>query len=461
MRKVLFIVIIVTGLSLYGYTTGEGAYDFLNIPSDPASMGSGNTIMFASFYTNPINGLKYNNILLTAHDYIGSYDNNIGGFGGIYRLPWGVTGAHVDYYNYGTFNRTDINGSIIGTFSVYDIVFSLFYAMEINKYAKLGIKAKTVYSVLDSVSDVGMLFDLFYKGEWNDIKWMVGALNVGKIISDYSYTVDETVIVIDTLIFTDSVVIDTSYDINSILIDENAPIIPITFVGISYKVPDFDFDFILEGYYDFEDISYFKVGIKKSLSPYLGFKLGIDGKYRKFTNSGSGDLVTGFSAGVKVNYNNMNLDVAYLDMGSMDKSFSVGLNYYFEKKVTEEEEKILLNQETIEEDTIINADTLETIPSDTSIVPEIEDTTTIPDSTVQDSTNISKETDISESENTIEKSSKNVKIESEDTEETQALENTSDKSSLDNEDSETEKGGDKVQNGAESVDETNEGEESQ
>jgi hypothetical protein len=161
---------------------------------------------------------------------------------------------------------------------------------------------------------------------------------------------------IDTIGGGDSLSIDTTYVTSNRSISNTSPVIPQVFMGISYTIPDFDIDVIAEGYYDLENIYFMKIGVKKEYSKYFIAKAGFDGKYNKYANIGTQDLTVGFSLGSRINYNNFSLDIGYMNMGVVGQSFSLGLNYYLETKEEIIETPPVIN--AVEEDTIVNSDTL-------------------------------------------------------------------------------------------------------
>ncbi len=433
-KKIFYIFALIIPILLNAYTPGETSYDFLNIYTDAYGSGCGNTMMFSSFRTMPAN-MPLHTMKGSIYDMIWLDGVSIGGFGGYYKTTFGYIGSYIDYFNFGNFNKTDENGNIIGSFYAGNIVFSLIYAKNIWDYVNMGIKLKNVYTTIDDMHSFGALLDLSFYGKWNKLKYNFTVSNVGKVLLPYSYTLFDTTITVDTSFVFDTVWVDsffyidttytydTTYTVETENINSDMPIAPIIGGGIGFTVPDFDFDIVLEGYYDMGGVWYFRGGVKKELNDYITLKGGFDGKVRKFLQTGeSGDFLLGITAGADISYKKFNFSFSYNDMGSLGSSYLFDLSYYIDKETLKKEKG---PEESVEIDTVVidtikteitdttsvidtlNTDTLNTIEKDTiNIVPQ--DTIMENDTVKQSDTLENKEDSID-----IEKNSESGKIEEE------------------------------------------------
>lgn len=67
--------------------------------------------------------------------------------------------AHLQYFDYGDFDRTNVIGQKQGVFSASDLAFNLAYAYKLDSNWSLGATMKFVSSVYDSYSSWGMAWD--------------------------------------------------------------------------------------------------------------------------------------------------------------------------------------------------------------------------------------------------------------------------------------------------------------
>lgn len=72
----------------------------------------------------------------------------------------GTMSGYLKYVNYGTFERTDVNGTSQGTFSPIDIVLGSGFGRQLNPRISIGVNLNMIYSQLESYSSYGAGIDL-------------------------------------------------------------------------------------------------------------------------------------------------------------------------------------------------------------------------------------------------------------------------------------------------------------
>ncbi|MEW5924230.1 MAG: PorV/PorQ family protein, partial [Candidatus Zixiibacteriota bacterium] len=153
---------------------GTSVFDFLKIQAGarPVALGGAFTGVAddeVSLYYNPA-GVVH----LEGKRFIAGYHNNIfemqsGFVGYIHPLSQGQKlSLYVNYLNYGSFDRTTVDGEVIGDFSGGDLLFAVSYAREMNEKIDVGVTGKLIYEKIDEYSASGVAVDLGIKYSLND-----------------------------------------------------------------------------------------------------------------------------------------------------------------------------------------------------------------------------------------------------------------------------------------------------
>lgn len=173
---------------------GTSVFNFLKIQAGarPVAMGGAFTGVAddeASLYYNPAGVAR-----LAGKHFIAGYHNNIydmqsGFIGYIHPLSEGQKlSFYANYLNYGSFDRTDINGDVTGDFSGGDLLFAVSYAREMNEKIDVGATGKIIYEKIDKYSATGIALDLGAKYMLNDRNNTAFGLmvqNLGAQLSSY------------------------------------------------------------------------------------------------------------------------------------------------------------------------------------------------------------------------------------------------------------------------------------
>jgi len=153
---------------------GTSVFDFLKIQTGarPMAMGGAFTGVAddeSSLYYNPAGVAS-----LEGKRFIAGYHNNIfdmqsGFLGYVHPIRQGQKlSFYVNYLNYGTFDRTDVNGEVIGDFSGGDLLLASSYARQINEKIAVGATVKFIYEKIDDYSATGLAFDFGGKFSLNN-----------------------------------------------------------------------------------------------------------------------------------------------------------------------------------------------------------------------------------------------------------------------------------------------------
>ena len=166
--KLIYIFAIVMLWSLNCFAQeGASAYSFLEVPSSSHAFALGGTNI--TVIDDDINLMEQNPALLGPEidmqvgfnymHYLGASN-----FAGVrYGMAAGDRGAWsigIQYLGYGTMSQTEADGSVVGTFSPQDVVFSGMYAHDFTDQLRGGINVKMIYSSYEQYTAFAMATDL-------------------------------------------------------------------------------------------------------------------------------------------------------------------------------------------------------------------------------------------------------------------------------------------------------------
>jgi len=166
---------------------GTTAYSFLKIGVGARAVAMGNAFVGladdqSALYFNPA-GL----VQLSSQCFTTSYNNYLStiqsGFIG-YVYPYDQNtriGISINYFNYGSFDKTDEYGVRLGTFGAADFALISTYARKVNSLFSLGVNAKFILEKIDNYTSDALALDLgaFHKSENKRIQAGVVVRNLG------------------------------------------------------------------------------------------------------------------------------------------------------------------------------------------------------------------------------------------------------------------------------------------
>ena len=164
--RYIFAIVMLWSLNCFAQE-GASAYSFLEVPSSSHAFALGGTNI--TVIDDDINLMEQNPALLGPEidmqvgfnymHYLGASN-----FAGVrYGMAAGDRGAWsigIQYLGYGTMSQTEADGSIVGTFSPQDVVFSGMYAHDFTDRLRGGINVKMIYSSYEQYTAFAMATDL-------------------------------------------------------------------------------------------------------------------------------------------------------------------------------------------------------------------------------------------------------------------------------------------------------------
>lgn len=182
--------------SLLGQTGGKHSFPFINMAFDARTAGLGNN--FISVYDYDINlGINNPSLLNNQMNKDISFSSSLlpGGINhGMLAYGYNIDrinstlGSYIKYISYGTFQRTNVNGTSDGTFSPFEMVAGTGIGKAINKRIHLGAKFNFLYSQLETYNAFGATVDFgaTYLLEEHDFLVTIVARNIGYQFKSYT-----------------------------------------------------------------------------------------------------------------------------------------------------------------------------------------------------------------------------------------------------------------------------------
>ena len=278
---------------------GTTAYSFLKIGIGARAVAMGNAFVGLSddqsaLYFNPA-GL----VQLPSQSFITSYNNYLStiqsGFIG-YIYPYSQKsrmGISINYFNYGSFDKTDEYGVKSGTFGAADFALITTYARKVSSSASLGVNAKFILEKIDDYSSDALALDLgaFYKPE--NTRTQIGAViqNLGYQLKNFSQDHKE-----------------------SLPIEAK--------IGISHYLQGMPLLVAIDAAKPFDNDIYFNIGAELlSLKP-MFLRAGWSSFGKNYKTGSDKDNLAGFSFGLGINWKAYKFDYAYssyADLGGVHR----------------------------------------------------------------------------------------------------------------------------------------------
>ncbi len=193
-RHILFIVLAFP-LVVFGQSESQTEYDMLRLPvsAHGAALGGDNVTLVEDdaslIFSNPALlcnvasksiALNYMNYLAGVNALSASYDFAV--------MERGTVAISAQYIDYGSMKETDVEGTILGTFSAKDISIAGYFAYLLNDYFSAGVAAKMIVSYIGDYSSIGVGVDLGLNYFNPNNEWSVSAVvkNLGGQVKAYN-----------------------------------------------------------------------------------------------------------------------------------------------------------------------------------------------------------------------------------------------------------------------------------
>jgi hypothetical protein len=311
MKRNLLVLITVgcLGTVLFAQTP---TFDFLRI--DVSARSAALNGSFVSMKDDP-NGLFYNPALIgtltiprvsfTYFDHLMDVSAGTVSYGqpieGLCNIGAGIT-----YISYGSFQRTDENMNVLGTFGAKELAFAAGFAFHYDDDILVGINAKYIYSSIAEYSSYALDIDFGFLYEIPSQNLTIGGsiLNIGQQFKTYAGTNEP---------------LPRDIKLGITKRPEHLPVfINIVFHRLNEGGPKF-----------FDRFSNFTFGAELLMSETIRLRVGYNNKQRKDMKMGTSSGLAGFSFGGGIILRDYLIDYAYNSWGKNINGihrFSLGIN---------------------------------------------------------------------------------------------------------------------------------------
>lgn len=256
---------------------------FVSIPDDPsalffnpASVATTNSRNFSFTFFKHVLDVNSGSV-----SYFKKYEN-VGNFA-----------ASATYTNYGSFDRTDINGQVVGTFSANDFAIGFTYANILDTNLFYGVTLKFISSNIDKYSSLAFAFDfgLLYLIPSKNTSIGFSILHSGAQLKTFDGT-------------RESLPLDIR-------------------IGVSHRLRglplllNFNFYSLADETRKFLDrLLKFSIGGEFYLGENLFLRLGYDNNIRKYSSTSKDKGFIGFSGGIGLKFKELNIDYGISQIGA-------------------------------------------------------------------------------------------------------------------------------------------------
>jgi hypothetical protein len=219
---------------------------------------------------------------------------------------WGYFGAGVTYTNYGTFDRTDELGNVLGTFSANDLSVAVGYSSTFEENLHYGAALKLIYSSLAGYTSTAVAGDLgiLYRIPESRISLGASIRNLGRQISSYAGTRED-------------LPLDVAAGVS--VVPKGLPLLlNVNFHKLNEDVTSFT-----------DRFRAFTVGGEFTLSRVLQARFGYDNEKRKDLKIGTSSGLAGFSAGIGITAKEYRFDYAISSLGKIGNLHRISIGADF------------------------------------------------------------------------------------------------------------------------------------
>jgi len=301
MKKALFIALLLLASITVNVIKAQSPFDFvqLSISARSAALGGAFTSIVndqTTVFFNPgaLSTVEKSSVSATFMRHV----LDISSGQAVYTLPFDKQSSErfaisAMYTTYGSFDRTDEFGTILGTFSANNVALIGSYSNELDSTLSYGCNAKLLYATLDDLSSSAIALDagLLYRIPATRTNVGFSILNIGTQLSTFTDITDE-------------LPVDIRLGINHRL--RGLPLL-LNF-SLHHLADDADAFF--------DRIGNFSIGGEFILSKVLDMRLGYDNYVRDATSIQGQRRFSGFSAGVGVRTEYVNIDYGVSALGT-------------------------------------------------------------------------------------------------------------------------------------------------
>lgn len=180
----------------FGQTGGVHSFPFLDLTYNARSAGLGGDFISVMDddinlgISNPslLNSTMNKDISFSTSLMPGGINHGMLGYGFDLKRLESTMSGYIKYVSYGTFQRTNVNGTAEGTFSPFEMIAGASIGKQLNKRMGLGANVNFLYSQLETYSSIGASVDFaatYHIEEKNFLVTML-AKNVGYQFKGYT-----------------------------------------------------------------------------------------------------------------------------------------------------------------------------------------------------------------------------------------------------------------------------------
>ncbi|GDX63880.1 hypothetical protein LBMAG35_07180 [Chlorobiota bacterium] len=301
MKKVMLIALLLGTLSYNDVIKAQSPFDFvqLTISARSAALGGAfssiaNDQTAVFFNPGALSTVEKSSVSATFMKHV----LDISSGQAVYTLPFDKQSSErfaisAMYTTYGSFDRTDEFGTVLGTFSSNNIAVMGSYSNELDSTLSYGCNVKFIHATLDDLSSSAIALDagILYRLPATRTNVGFSILNIGTQLSTFTGITDE-------------LPIDVRLGINHRL--RGLPLL----LNFSFHHLADDADAF------FDRVGNFSIGGEFILSKVLDMRLGFDNYVRDATSIQGQRRFSGFSAGVGVRTEYVNIDYGVSALGT-------------------------------------------------------------------------------------------------------------------------------------------------
>lgn len=193
----VFIVLIVSHSDLLAQIGGKGVYTFLGMPKSARVAAVGGNYLPVNdgdinvSIGNPslINSEMDNKIGLAFVDFYSDISTGFAAYSRTFDKVGSFTGS-VQFINYGEFDRADISGQRLGTFTAGEYAVNVGWARSLNPNFTLGANLKGIWANYDNYSSSGIAVDVASSYISDDKRFVTSLIvaNIGRQLTAFSGT---------------------------------------------------------------------------------------------------------------------------------------------------------------------------------------------------------------------------------------------------------------------------------
>jgi hypothetical protein len=279
--------------------------------SDQSARAAAMAGAFVTIGSDP-NGIFYNPALLATIDSVSHVsisgfkhvlDINSGSLAAASRLDgFGGVGAAVTFMSYGSFNRTDRNGNMDGTFSSQDIVLALGWGNDLGEGFSAGIGGEVIFSSIETYSSTALALNggLYFEDTASRVQAGLALMHLGAQVSGFGEQ-------------SESLPLDLKLGVSHNL--RGLPLL----LAVNFSQLLDEKDALLDRF------SSFSIGGEFTLSDPLRLRVGYDNRVRQDVSFGGSKGLAGLSAGFGVLVDVYRFDYGFTSLAGIGSQHRITL----------------------------------------------------------------------------------------------------------------------------------------